>query len=120
THRQAGGCPCRLKSDFLSIASVRRLAALAAEQAGVVRHVRLSLPRILWTVLDGPGGSILILANCRNGNADKVRVEVALPARPSSVELGGGEPVSFDWTAGWATLELDLPKDGGAILMFRW
>lgn len=100
-------------------AKSRQVAALGAKTARVAPQVTLSRARVLWTVLDGAGYSMLVLANCLDGAAEGLQVELYLPRKPKEVISGRGQSLPFEWRGDRARLTLTLAKDDGEILLFR-
>lgn len=100
-------------------AKMRRVLAIAARAAGVRPHVRLSHPRVLSYVHDGPQQTILILASCFEGVLDNVQVELSLPRPALSAYSGRTDDFKFTQDGGTARFTVDLGTGGGEIIVFR-
>ena len=97
----------------------RQLVTVAARVAGVRPHVKLSQPRILSFVHDGPRQTILILANCRDQEQKGVEVELYLPKPAVSAYSGRVDAFEFERDGNAARFTIDLGFRDGEIIVFR-
>jgi hypothetical protein len=100
-------------------AASREVVAVAARAAGVRPHVRLNHTRVLWSVMDGPDQTVLVLANCFVEDLPGLAVEVLLPRKPARAYSGRADNVPFEWLGDRARVTLDLARGDGEILVFR-
>jgi hypothetical protein len=102
-------------------AALREVVAVAARAAGVELHLRKSHPRVLAFVHDGPGQTLVYLANCFEKALPDFRVEVRLPSRPVSAFFGRGGRAEFEWLdEGWARVACPLDLASGEMIVFRY
>ncbi len=101
-------------------AAIRRLVAVAAEQAGARRHLTLSRSRVMTFVNDGPDQTVLFLINCHEAATNDLSVSLELPRRPATAYNGSGDPLEWEWENGRASFRIDLPHRDGRILVFRY
>lgn len=97
----------------------REIVAIGARTAKVTPSVTLSHARVLWTVRDGPGYALLVLANCFDGKLEGLKVDLVLPKRPVEVVSGRGLNVPFEWDGSRARVVLNMEQADGEILLFR-
>jgi len=100
-------------------ARVRRIVTLGARVAGVRPHVRLSHPRVLWFVHDGPRQTVLFLVNCFESKLHDLTVEVHLPKRPASGCSRRTDTVNLEWLGDRVRFKIDLERQDGEIIVFR-
>ena len=97
----------------------RELVAVAARVAGVRPHVRLSRPRILSFVHDGPQQTVLILVNCFEHEQNGVEVDLFLPRPPAAAFTGRADSLDYKWLGDRARFSADLKFRDGEIIVFR-
>ncbi len=100
-------------------ARARELVAIGARTAKVAPSITLSHARVLWTVRDGPGYTLLVLANGFDGRLEGLKVDLVLPRRPAEVLSGRGQKRPFEWDGSRVRLVLNLEQADGEILLFR-
>ena len=100
-------------------AKTRKLLTIGCAAAGIEQQIKLSRPRVMSFIHDGPKQTVLFLVNCFEKSQNDVKVELQLPMPAKSAYSGRLENFPFERTAQGVTFNIDLSFHGGEIIVFR-
>lgn len=83
-------------------------------------HVRVNHPQLFAAVHDGPGRSVVFLANYSDKDIKDVPMEVLLPSLAQSVFSARSGPLEFTPGDGSAIVLLGLAREESDILVCKY